>query len=216
VATDIKHPNLRDRRVAASDSRRHIRRRRDVQVIILHSTDGPWFLPDTPNPYPADPGTDAQVRSRHLIDRVRAHFVVTNDGTVFYTHDVEFLSGSAGGQAGIDIEFAGRFSLNRLRPEAVRSGRALIGALKSVIPAIGYIHPHGQIQRELMSGRACGGTTGVRCGKLNSCPGPDVWVNIGEWAARRWGLVTDTPLPSYQNNGITAAQRDSQFDQHIP
>lgn len=217
MAIDIQCANLRDRRVAASDARRHLLRNAPIQVIILHSTSGPGFLPSSRNEYPADPSVDAQRRSDHRIDHIAAHFVVINDGTIFYTHDVEFLSRSAGGRAGIDIEFAGLFSLaHRLSTSAIRSGRELIRGLKVAIPTIRYIHPHGQIQHKLMSGQACGGSTGVRCGKLDSCPGPDVWVNIGEWAARRWALTTDPPLASYQNNGISAAQRDSRFDQHIP
>jgi len=59
------------------------------------------------------------------------------------------------------------------------------------------------------------GGHGVRCGKLDSCPGPDIWINVGEWAATQFHLIAQTPLPNFQNNGISAAQRDRTFDQHI-
>ena len=214
---DIHCEHLRDRRVAALDpERRPMRRTGTIRAIILHQTQGGSFLPSSPHPYPAQ-RTDARVGPNHRIDDIAAHFVVIADGTIFYTHDVESLSRSAGWQTGIDIEFAGRFSLsNPLGTAAIRSGRALIGALKTAIPSIGFIHPHGQIQHKLMSGQTCGGTTGVRCGKLDSCPGPDVWINVGLWAARRWQLTFETPLPVYQNNGISAAQLDRRFDQEVP
>lgn len=232
---DIVCAGMRDRRVAASDSRLHIPRSGSIQVIILHSTSGPQFLPTTtpsptprrsraheprsrrPEPYPTDPRTDSVVRSRHRIDEIAAHFVVINDGTIFYTHDVDFLSRSAGGRFGIDIEFAGSFNTSRrLTSAAVQAGRNLVTALKTNVTSITHIHPHGQIQHLLMNGQACGASTGVRCGKLDSCPGPDVWINVGDWAARRFRLITETPLPNYQNNGISEAQRDREFDQRIP
>ncbi len=144
--------------------------------------------------------------------------MITQDGAVFYTHDVERYSGSAGARLGIDIEFAGRFnSSHRLPRIAIERGRLLVQCLVSLIPRIEYIHPHGQIQRQLMDGSLCGGDTGVRCGKLNSCPGPDIWVNIGMWAANPAGLnlQSDPPLPYYQNNGISRRQQDLSYDQHI-
>jgi len=231
---DITCPGLRDRRVAASDSRRHVRRRQPIKVLILHSTSGPFFLQPTsapaassghraspqrgtPVPYPADPATDSNVRSYHNIDGIAANFVVINDGTIFYTHDIEFLSRSAGGQFGVDIEFAGRFSADRrLTPTAIQAGRRLVAALVQQVPTITHIHPHGQIQHKLMNGTACGADTGVRCGKLDSCPGPDIWINVGEWAATHHHLTTDTPLPNFQNNGISDAQRNPSFDQRLP
>jgi len=231
---DITCPGLRDRRLAASDSRQHQRRNGTIQVIILHSTSGPFFVQPTvvptarsrhgaarqrgvPIPYPTDPSTDSNVRSYHRLDQIAAHFVVIDDGTIFYTHDIEYLSRSAGGRFGIDIEFAGRFSSSRrLSATGVHAGRHLISALKQQVPTITHIHPHGQIQHELMeTHQACGEDTGVRCGKLDSCPGPDIWINVGEWAATQFHLIAQTPLPNFQNNGISAAQRDRTFDQHI-
>jgi hypothetical protein len=235
---DITCAGLRDRRVAASEERRHHRRRQPIKVIVLHQTSGHFFtqpaVTAAPShhraqqrrgavvPYPVDPATDANVRSNHNIDAIKANFVVIDDGTIFYTHDIEYLSRSAGGQFGVDIEFAGRFSAaRRLSPAAVQAGRHLVSALVQQVPTITHIHPHGQIQHRLMGrdgqeGVACGADTGVRCGKIDSCPGPDIWINVGEWAATHHHLITDTPLPSFQNNGISDAQRNQTFNQHIP
>lgn len=184
---DIVCANLRDRRQAASDtwrvrsstgrmidySRRPRRQGTQIQAIILHQTGvNRSFTPSSPSPYPPNPQDDERVSSNHILDNIQAHFVIINDGTIFYTHDVDYLSPSAGGSTGIDIEFAGLFSLsNRLEVTAINSGRALITALTTTIRSIRYIHPHGQIQRELMGGRGpCGGDTGVRCGKIDSDP----------------------------------------------
>jgi hypothetical protein len=162
--------------------------------------------------------------SDHPIDRITAHFVVLNDGTVFYTHDVEFILASVSGRYGIDIEFAGSFSTSRepparsaarLRPKAIRTGRELVRVLKTSIPSITHIHPHGQLQRRDNQGW-CGGTTGNRCGKLYSCPGPDIWVNVGEWAVRQLRLTSATPLRGYQNNGIHDRQSNPRYNQRIP
>ena len=76
------------------------------------------------------------------------------------------------------------------------AGRRLVGALKAQIPSIVRIHPHGQVQRRDRGGQ-CGGL-GTRnvCGKLLSCPGPDVWMNVGEWATgSALNLVSKETLP---------------------
>ena len=119
---DIHCGRLRDRRIAASDetisvagariygrgsvaeSRGSQRARitdRSPQVIntiILHQTAGRSFLPKTRAAYPLDASFDKSVRHDHAIDRVAAHFVVLNDGMMFYTHDVEFIINSEVGK----------------------------------------------------------------------------------------------------------------------
>ena len=167
IPCTILGASFRDRRVAASNERRRPPRALQlIRAIVLHQTAGPSFLPlrthlpesqsqSTPRgPYPAV-STDSDVASVHQVDRIAAHFVIIQDGTVFYTHDVESLSGSAGGRHGIDIEFAGSFSSGRQSPRpprlsrhAIQSGRGLIRCLTSSIPSICYIHPHGQIQTQ--------------------------------------------------------------------
>ncbi len=236
---DILCRGLRDRRQAASDEtisvadkaifaggsiarargavglRRTDRPAEQIRAIILHQTWGRTFLPGTRSAYPRDRAGDANVRSHHAIDRVAAHFVVLNDGTIFYTHDIEYVINSAGRRYGIDIEFAGRFTrTRRLSVAAIRSGRELLRVLTRRLPEITHVHPHGQVQRRDAQG-LCGGATGNRCDKHDTCPGPDVWVNVGEWAVRSLGLTADTTLPYYQNNGISDAQRDRSFDQDL-
>lgn len=236
---EIKCPGLRDRRIAASDevisvkrgqiyARGSVARRRGtagltrtdrspsaIQAIVLHQTAGAFFLPPARNAYPASSSMNFEVRSRHRIDRITAHFVVINDGTIFYTHDVEYRLNSISGSKGIDIEFAGRFNrTSRLSRAAITAGRGLIQALKTAIPSISHIHPHGQLQRIDRQGQ-CGGETDNVCDKLHSCPGPDIWVNVGEWAGRRLGLTSATTVSGYQNNGISSRQSNSDFDQRV-
>lgn len=199
---DINLSDLRDRRLAASDAYPLSRRYNTLRAIILHSTHGPTFIGGNGPSLPAA-ATDGQVRSSHRIDNIRAHFIVINDGTVFYTHDVDYLSRSAGGRLGVDIEFALSNSRgDHLSQAACLAGQQLIRALSSQIPSIDHIHPHGQVQKENMDGRVCGGDTGRRCGKLTSCPGSEIWRRVGTWGQKYLNLRTDPPLRYYQNNGI--------------
>lgn len=221
-----------------------------IRAIILHQTEGRDFLsgvgergsypgrePDVSDgssrrPMDTSESIDRDRMSNHAIDRIASHFVIINDGTIFYTHDIQFLINSAGGRRGIDIEFAGNYSRSyRLSPAAIISGRRLIVTLKRRIPSIGYIHPHGQVQKMELGPWiasdgdrrrrgppvACGGSTGNECDKFDICPGPDVWINVGEWATHpsTLNLIAETPISYYQNNGISRRQRDSSFDQHI-
>lgn len=170
---------------------------RGITRIVLHQTTGAALTE-------ADlPGreTDAQVESHHRVDEIIAHFVVMQDGTVVYTHDVAFGLNDAGATHGIDIEFAGRFpgdpehTTVRLSEDAILAGRALIYCLKDHIPSITRIHPHGQLQ----------------AAKRRSCPGPDVWVNVGMWAL-------DHPvmgLSSESSERIDPAQENRSYDQRV-
>lgn len=238
--TDL--PNLRDRRLAASDENPSGYPRRNgfrIQAVILHQSTGHSFLPLTTaqaeglierqrrsaarRVYPLNSDDDIRVSSRHrLLDGMRSHFVILGNGVIFYTHDIRRLSGSAGGRHGIDIEFAGNFSAdNRLSREAILSGRNLVRGLKRSIPSIGFIHPHGQIQKYLMSRDennnpiSCDMDQRTRmpnCGKFHSCPGPDIWVNVGVWAVAELVLICNEPIRYYQNNGISARQSDATFE----
>ncbi|MEO0830609.1 MAG: N-acetylmuramoyl-L-alanine amidase [Pseudomonadota bacterium] len=246
----LQLPGLRDRRIAASDetmssagggnriyrrgsmarrvgadrARRMDREYNEIRAIVLHSTAGPSFLPGTRSAYPEDAATDADIASRTRLDRVAAHFVVTNDGAIFYTHDLGYWIASAGGRRGIDIEFAGRFAnsedppagaTERLSPAAITSGRALVQSLSRSLSTITHIHPHGQVQRNDREGR-CGSGTENTCSKLYSCPGPDIWVNVGAWAVEHLGLVCDTTLEGYQNNGIHPRQSNAAYARGQP
>ncbi len=240
---DIECNNLTDRRIAASDEtisgagRRIYARRaylsggtyryyidesleRDretniIKAVILHQTAVAPLLPP-------DPSSDSSA-----VDRIAAHFVVLNNGEIFYTHDVEFKINSAGGRHGIDIEFSGTFSSsncppaigenNRLSCAAILAGRNLVRELKRQIPSITHIHPHGQVQKFNMNGERCGPRNNPEgrpvCGKLDSCPGPDIWVNVGEWAEIVCGLITDPSLRYYTNNGISRRQSNNAYYQ---
>ena len=151
---------------------------------------------------------DSDISDDHSLDHVIAHFVVRSTGEILYTHDVQYVLNSVSGRRGIDIEFEGRYGnqsapeSSRLSAEAIRSGRRLLLWLQGYLTSLAYIHPHGQLQR-------------VGSGKLNSCPGPDIWVNIGEWAVATLGLTADRPFPGYANRGITPAQRNPRYDQGI-
>ncbi len=238
---DIPLVGLRDRRVAASEETRSVKGGRlygrrsaarwrgprraqgydrdpsELLAIILHQTAGAFFLPSsrvrrdpTRGPYPSDPRRDSDVQSDHAIDRIGSHFVVMNDGLVFYTHDVAFEM-SGGRRGTIDIEFAGSYDEDtRLSDKAIDGGRDLVRALKWRLPSVRHIHPHGQVQTHDRQGR-CGGSTGNTPDKLNSCPGPDIWVNVGEWAVRELGLICDETATGLQNNGISPAQRNQDY-----
>jgi hypothetical protein len=232
-------PGLRDRRVAAADenqaaatqlggNRREIYgtgtparrlsesgRARDFDVraapttrdtqgittIILHQTD---FFSHNPLPAQLD---DTSIISAHRLDRVIAHFVVRSDGNIIYTHDIEHRLNNISGQRGIDIEFEGRYGSHRLprpprlNPSAILSGRRLVSWLIAYVPSIQYIHPHGQLQRA--------------GGKRDSCSGPDIWVNIGEWAVANLQLRSAPTSPPYPNLRISEAQCNPAYRQEI-
>jgi hypothetical protein len=211
---------------------RYDRQPGDIRAIVLHQTAGASFLSGRPARQLSDAADDARMRSRSRLDRIAAHFVVLQDGTIFYTHDVQYLIDSTGGAHGIDIEVAGQFPTSeepdparRLPVAAIRALRNLVTALKQQLPAVTHIHPHGQLQSVetiRRDGRrvsvACGGPdSGNPCGKLISCPGPDIWVNVGEWACQPaptgLGLISATPSPPYQNNGIQPALANPAYAQ---
>jgi hypothetical protein len=183
-----------------------------ITTLVLHSTAGnPFTAADMP-----DADQDGSASSDHRLDEIIANFVILEDGTIVYTHDIQHILSVAGGRRGIDIEFAGRFphsptiseDANRLSHAAIRAGRTLIAYLAKTIPSISHIHPHGQIQRGSRGGRGNGG-------KYDSCPGPDVWVNLGEWAANLFGLSSASTESYYPNHGISPRQSNPAYRQDI-
>jgi hypothetical protein len=243
----IKIPGLRDRRIAAADENR-TRNRREIYAagtparrlsqrhplgfdarqaafsrsltqidrVFLHQTE---FFTEYPLPREE---RDRDMADDHRLDVVIAHFVVRRDGTILYTHDVEFILNSISGRSGIDIEFEGHYNVPpettpppshpwppRLSPAAIQSGRRLLEALNDLRSgaisnaqylSIQSIHPHGQFNSR----------------KRNSCPGPDIWTNVGEWAMRRFRWISGRALPGYANLGISEHQRNPAYDQRIP
>jgi N-acetylmuramoyl-L-alanine amidase len=213
---------------------RYDRQPGDIRAVILHQTSGGTYLSGRPARRLARTADDGRLRSASNIDRIAAHFVVLQDGTIFYTHDVQFLIDSAGGRHGIDIEVCGRFPTSatpdpssRLPTEAIRALRALLTALKQQLPAITHIHPHGQVQSVDMIvtegtrvASACGAPGSANpCSKLVSCPGPDIWVNVGAWACEAspvgLGLISASPPPGYQNNGIQPELANAAYEQDV-
>ncbi len=176
----------------------------NITTIVLHSTRGRDFNDLPPL------SQDNNRRSYHRIDEVIAHFVICQDGSIVYTHDIQYVLNCAGGGKGIDIEFAGNFSMsNRLSVSAIRSGRALISQLKyKILNNLSFIHPHGQVQQGVHGGRGNGG-------KFDICSGPDVWVNVGQWAVENLQLTCETTDQGYPNHGISEVQTDSAYRQDI-
>ncbi|MCA8907605.1 MAG: N-acetylmuramoyl-L-alanine amidase [Rhodospirillaceae bacterium] len=225
MSVNITCWRLEDRRGIAARSRRpgivlRDRAAEDVNAIVLHQTSDHTLLEEQHlRPMERTP------HLLHHVDNIRANFVVRLDGVIFYTHDVEVAVQSAGGfaRSGIDIEFACNLPHTRQPPsdpaqrltvDAILAGRRLIRALWARMRWLQYIHPHGQVQAALMDGRACGGDTGVPCGKLDSCPGPDIWVNVGAWAVRELHLLT-TPVGRFQNNGISELMANRAYTQDL-
>ncbi len=194
-------------------SRAFARTPEQITTIVLHSTRGRAFqATDLPNPM-----QDTHRGSYHRVDEIIAHFVIFQDGTVVYTHDIQYILNCAGKRKGIDIEFAGRFSHDetissgseRLSTEAILSGRALIRELKlKYLNNLNYIHPHGQVQSGARGGRGNGG-------KFDICSGPDVWVNVGEWAVNTLGLTCETTDSGYPNHTISELQSNPAYRQTV-
>lgn len=219
---DIRCSGLVDRR--GRNVRPRLRRHGELNLraIVLHQTQGPSFDNARNQRW-----LNARGQGEHRVDQISAHFVVLQNGVIYYTHDVGlYRSGSAGRNQGIDIEFAGRFThsntpneSNRVPHEMLRAGRKLVRALVEQIATITHIHPHGQVQSENMDGSQCGGTGSTNpCGKLESCPGPDIWMNIGHWACGRpldggLGLVCNPPLAGmgYPIRDINSGQANPEY-----
>lgn len=182
-----------------------------INTIILHLTTGPRLLAGD---LPAV-ASDTDIRSDTRIDRINAHIVVLGDGTIVYTRDVLHILNNMGGRWGIDIEFAGRYglrsnpgsrrpryiaaedpaqSIDRLSPRLIESARRLIRFLSGSLP-IQYIHPHGQFTPA----------------KAQTCPGPDIWINIGDWACEILGLQCERRDGRYRSGEIHPQQRNSGY-----
>lgn len=224
---DVRCAGLIDRR--GRDVRRHLARRSgtELRAIVLHQTTGATFLDERNQRWLAASGDGV-----HRVDSISAHFVVLQNGIVYYTHDIEdYRSGSAGRGRGVDVEFAGHFPHGatpdpaaRVPAEMIRAGRALVAAIVDAAPTITHIHPHGQIQgRQRADNEVCGGRDSDNpCGSLDSCPGPDIWVNVGEWACRDQasgglGLICDPPLAElhFPIRSIEPTQTNPDYRQDI-
>jgi hypothetical protein len=128
--------------------------------------------------------------------RVRAHYVVRQDGSVLKLHDptVRMLYGSGVANSySITIEHEGNYpseagvwwkpetygrDLVTDYPEQARASRQLIRSLVEEYPSITRVMAH----RHISKGKPM-------------CPGPGVWREVGEWSKRELGLAEAAPLP---------------------
>lgn len=172
-----------------------------INTIVLHQTT--FISGDSLPPQ----NFDNDISSNHRLDKVIAHFVVRVDGAIIYSHDLEHIVNNGGGRHGIDIEIEGNYSHTpqpvgaRLSRWTIASARTLISALvshRSMI--ISNIHPHGQIQKNSRS-------------KFDSCCGPDIWVNVGQWAVSNLDLNCQQPISYYPNKGISEHQSNQAYNQ---
>ena len=150
-----------------------------INKIILHKM-GP--MEAAPFPATSDPARFDQ--DDHRLDVIIAHFIVRSNGVIAYTHDVEhILNGTGALRDSIEIEFEGNYNIGtgphprdpRVLPVVILAGRLLVTSLvrNSVLP-IRTIHPHQQFSPRTRP----------------NDPGPDLWVNIGEWAVNQFNLET--------------------------
>lgn len=142
------------------------------------------------NPLPPGP---SPIGDDHRLDVIIAHLMVRQDGTIIYAHDIQLvLNGTAALRDSIEIEFEGTYNQApsrrgsaphpwgpRLSRAAIEAGRRLLRTLYEMshypcgrgplrILSIRSIHPHQQYSPVTRP----------------NCPGPDIWVNVGQWAIR--------------------------------
>jgi len=151
----------------------------EVRAAVLHQTGFSCWTDDNP-----------------MWAKVRAHFVVRQDGSVLKLHDplvrMRYGSGVCNAQ-GITIEHEGnlpsasgkwwgaeRYGRDQLadHPEQVRASRELLRMLAAEYPTLTKVIAH----RHISANKA-------------NCPGPDLWREVGEWSIRELGLVEVAPLP---------------------
>lgn len=150
----------------------------EVRAIVLHQTAFSGWHADNP-----------------MWTKVRAHFVVRQDGSVLMLHDplvrMRFGSGVCNAH-GITIEHEGnlpsdtgaywkpeKYGRDVLahHPEQVAAARSLVRMLVERWPTITTVIAHRHIDAR----------------KAN-CPGPDLWREVGQWSVDQLELTEATPL----------------------
>lgn len=152
----------------------------EVQAVVLHQTAFSGWSTNNP-----------------MWARIRAHYVVRQDGSVLMLHHptVRMRYGSGPCNArGVTVEHEGnlpsdsgaywkpeRYGRDVLdqHPEQVAASRALVRMLCAEYPTIGLVIAHRHIDA-----------------RKPNCPGPDIWREVGEWAKRELALVEPAPLPA--------------------
>lgn len=201
---------LRVPRQRGYDVRTSYRRGRDLTTIrrvILHQTGN---MPAGPTLFPSPDFRE----DNHRLDVVIAHFVVRETGEILYTHDAQLiLNGTAALRDSIEIEFHGSFNNHNLRNSQteqqvqlqtdrvslpqLRAGRNLLRWLhQSSGMAISTVHPHQQYSP----------------GSRPRCPGPDLWVNVGEWAIQELGWTSNT---GRRSRTVSARMSNPLYNQNI-
>jgi N-acetyl-anhydromuramyl-L-alanine amidase AmpD len=154
-----------------------------VDVVVLHQTGFAW------------------ARANPMWARVRSHFTIHRDGLIDLNTPVSVRMRYGSGVVNrrcVTIEHEGNYPTSYgprgpryFKPEKfgrhvladapaqVEASRALLRHLRESLPALRYVAAHRQIE----SGKP-------------GCPGPDLWLALGEWAARELGLEEFAPLDS--------------------
>lgn len=132
--------------------------------------------------------------SNPLWPKIKAHFVVRQDGRVQINYDpeVRMTTGSnAANSFAVTIEHEGNFpnaNGNAFKPEKfgvshlkdhpaqVEASRKLVAALKAISPNMTAVFAH----RQWSDNR-------------ENCPGPEIWRAVGEWAKQHLGLTDGGP-----------------------
>ena len=156
-----------------------IRKPAEIVGVVLHQTSigaGVW--------HPVNP----------IWYRVRAHYLVKQDGTVLCLHDplTRMLYGAGQANAwAINVEHAGNYPSDRGQwfkpdkygkdkleqyPEQVRASRDLLRVLAERFPTMRQVYAH----RHLSPTRS-------------NCCGPDLWREVGQWSIDTLGMVEGTP-----------------------
>ena len=205
-----RRPVLRQPPRRGYDVRTSQLRARDLTTIrrvILHQT---GEMPAGPTVFPNPDFRE----DNHRLDVVIAHFVIRDTGEVLYTHDIQLiLNGTAGLRDSVEIEFHGSFNsrsgrrnLNeqrvadqddRVSPIQILAARNLLKWLANFSgAAISSIHPPQQYSPT----------------SRPNCPGPDIWVNVGEWAISEFNWNTDV---GRRNRTISERISNPLYNQNI-
>ena len=175
-----------------------------ITRVILHQMGltAAAALPESTDPtaFRTDP-------ENHRLDCIIAHLIVRRNGVIAYTHDVEnVLNGTFALRDSIEIEFEGDYNNEEgphprdPRPELqqIRAGRFLVQSLvRNSALNIGTIHPHQQYSP----------------GSRPNCPGPDIWVNVGEWAVNN--VKTKNNLNLQTITGTSRRGRPQTISNHM-
>jgi hypothetical protein len=95
-----------------------------------------------------------------------------------------------------------------------------MGLLEAAVDACGWRLPESRAVGAAGRASACGGPGHANpCSKLVSCPGAGHLVNVSAWACEPppvgLGLISASPPPGYQNNGVQPELANAAYDQGV-